>query len=894
MDRAANTWRSYARAVEDRDGTSGHRLPTGTLTFLFSDIEGSTRLVQAMGDAFPALLERHQALLRQAFEDEGGVEVATEGDSFFVVFRSAMSAILAAAAAQRALADEPWPAAAGLRVRIGLHTGEGTLGGDNYVGLDVHRAARIGAAAHGGQILLSDATTALVRGSLPADLELRDLGEYRLKDLDRPERLVQLLVAGLPTDFAPPRTLEAPSNLPPQLTAFVGRRQEAEAVAALVAQSRLVTLSGPGGTGKTRLALEVASRVKGQFSGGVFFVDLSALTDPALIPTSIATVLGIREEPGRPVMESLESHLRELQLLLVLDNFEQLLAGAPLVGRLLEAAPRSSVLVTSREVLHIRGEQEYAVQPLGLPDLTTLPPLEALSQYDAVALFIRRAQAVRADFTVDNQNAPAVAAICTRLDGLPLAIELAAARTKVLAPDAILSRLQKSLSLLTSSSRDLSERQRTLRGAIDWSYELLDGTERVLFRRLGIFVGGCSIENAEAVCDPDGELGVDMLDSLSSLVDKSLLRQLTGSDNEPRFRMLETVREYAQERLAESTDGDDVRRAHWDLFSTLAGQASGEIMGPRRQEWTALLERDRDNLRAAVQRLADHGEIARAQEMAAALWRFWQVRGNLAEGRATLESLLARDTSGTPSIARAKALSALGGLEYWQSDMEAAERAYVEGLDMERQLDDPLGLVEALYNLGFVKTLASQHAAARALHEEALEIATRVGDRMWTLRVREALAFVMFHMGEYKTAQELQWENVRAFRAGGETFRVAIGSGFLSYLEARDGRFAEARAMQREALGIFRQTDDRHSMVRQLMLTAAAAVFAGELELAARLCGAYDAMREPLGEMATPIDTLHLPDPAAQAREGLGDEEFERAYSEGRSLSLDEVAALLE
>ena len=880
--------------MEDRDGTSGRGLPTGTLTFLFSDIEGSTRLVQSLGDAFPVVLERHQALLRQAFEDEGGVEVVTEGDSFFVVFRSAVSAILAAAAAQRAVAGEPWPAEAGqLRVRIGLHTGEGTLGGDNYVGLDVHRAARIGAAAHGGQILLSDATRALVRGSLPADLELRDLGEHRLKDLDRPERLVQLAVAGLPADFPPPRTLEVPSNLPPQLTTFVGRRQEAEAVAALVAQSRLVTLSGPGGTGKTRLAVEVASRLIGQFSGGVFFVDLSPLTDPALIPTSIATALGVREEPGHPVIESLEGHLRDLQLLLVLDNFEQLLAGAPLVGRLLEAAPRLSVIVTSREVLHIRGEQEYAVQPLGLPDLGSLPPLDALSQYDAVALFIKRAQAVRADFAVDNQNAPAVAAICARLDGLPLAIELAAARTKVLAPDAILSRLQKSLSLLTSSSRDLSERQRTLRGAIDWSYELLDQTERVLFRRLGIFVGGCSIENAEGVCDPDGALGVDMLDSLSSLVDKSLLRQLTGSDNEPRFGMLETVREYAVERLAQSADGEPVRRAHAEVFSTLARQASGELMGPHRAEWTARLESERDNLRAAVQRLADDGEIARALEMAAALWRFWQVRGNLAEGRATLEGLLARDDARPPSVARARALSALGGLEYWQSDMEAAEGAYVEELDLERSLDDPLGLAEALYNLGFVKALANQHAAARALYEEALEIATRVGDRMWTLRVREALAFLMFHMGEYKTAQELQWENVRAFRAGGETFRVAIGSGFLSYLEARDGRFAEARAMQREALGIFRETDDRHSMVRQLMLTAAAAVVAGELDLAARLCGAYDAMREPLGEMATPIDTLHLPDPAVQARDGLGDEAFERAYAEGRALSLDEVAALL-
>ncbi len=874
--------------------TAIRELPTGTLTFLFSDIEGSTRLVQTMGAAFRPLLERHQALLREAFEAAGGVEVATEGDSFFVVFRSALAAAGAAAAAQRALAGEPWPPEGGaVRVRIGLHTGEGALGGDNYVGLDVHRAARIASAAHGGQVLLSEATRGLVAGSLPPGLNLRDLGEYRLRDLDRPERLSQLIVDGLPQEFPALRTLDAPTNLPVQMTDFIGRNREIHDIAELVHGSRLLTLTGPGGTGKTRLALQVAAQLRGEFSGGVFFVDLSPLTDPALIPTTIAAALGVAEQPDRPLLASLQVFLQDLRLLLVLDNFEQLQAGASLVGQLMAAAPQLVVLVTSREVLHLRGEQEYPVPPLGLPDMADLTHLDALTQYDAVALFIRRAQAARPDFEIDIGSAPAVAGICARLDGLPLAIELAAARIKLLEPEAILHRLEGSLSLLTSTSRDLSERQRTLRGAIDWSYELLDPTERVLFRRLGVFVGGCSLDRAQAICDADGQLGMDMLDGLASLIDKSLLRRLDRADGDLRVGMLETVRDYALERLTQSPDWDEVRQRHEDLFSALAVESAGEIMGPDQKAWAARLEGERDNLRAALQRLADDGRTQLALEMAAALWRFWQLRGNLAEGRTTLEDLLARTDAAAPTVSRARALAALGGLQYWQSDMAAADQAYSEGLTIQRSLDDPAGLAEALYNLGFVKAVGSQHAEARRLYEEALGIASRIGDQPSVLRIQEALAFLMFHMGEFEAAQRIQEKNVAAFKAGNEIFRAAIGTGFLSYLEARHGRYDLARAMQREALAVFRAANDRHWMVRELVLAAASAVVAGDLATAAQLTGAYDVLREPLGDIATPIKTLKLPDPMVQAREGLGEDAFALAYAAGRAMTLDEVAALL-
>jgi predicted ATPase/class 3 adenylate cyclase len=869
-------------------------LPTGTLTFLFSDIEGSTRLVTALGPAFGPLLERHQALLRGAFQAAGGVEIATEGDSFFVVFRSAASAVAAAAAAQRVLAAEPWPAAAGtVRVRMGLHTGEGTPGGDNYVGIDVHRAARIAAAAHGGQVLISESTRTLVAGSLPADLRLTDLGTFRLKDLEQPERLVQLVVPDLAADFPPPRTLETPSNLPTQMTTFVGRRREADEVADLVRRSRLVTLTGPGGTGKTRLSLQVAAAVRDEFSGGAFFVDLSPISDPALIPTTIASALGLQEQPNRPVLESLKAHLRDLRLLLVVDNFEQVQAGAPLIGQLLEAAPQLGIIVTSREVLHLRGEQEYPVPPLGMPDLTRLPPLEALSQYDAVALFIQRARGVRPDFAVDNDNAPAVAAICARLDGLPLAIELAAARVKLFAPSAILARLEQTLAFLTSAARDLPERQRTLRGAIDWSHDLLDATERILFRRLGIFVGGLTADDAQAVCDPDGELGIDMLDGLASFVDKSLVTQAVGDAGEPRFVMLETIREYAGERLKASEDAEPTRRRHEDLFAGLADRAAGELLGPNANAWLDRLDADQDNLRAALQHAADDRRVELTLSMGGALWRYWQRRGHLAEGRAVLEELLGREGFSAPTRPRSRALAGLGGVTYWQGDMAAAGRAYDEGLAIQRTLDDPSGLAEALYNAGFVAAVASEFETARAMYDESLGILTRIGDQPGVLRLSEAISFLLFHQGEFVEARAIQEGNIRALREAGEMVRVAIGSGLVSLLRARDGEVAAARAIQVEAINTFRAAGDTQSLVRTLIMAAAVAVVEGDLERAATLSGAGDLLREPLGEMATPMRTLGIEDPAAVARAGLGDEAYERAHAAGRALTWDEVVALV-
>ena len=609
------------------------QLPTGTVTFLFTDIEGSTRLIQELGERFLAVLGEHAGIVRRALSEFGGVEVNTEGDAFFVAFRTPIDAVLAAVAIQRGLAARDWPESARVRVRIGAHTGEGVLGGNDYVGIDVNRAARIAGAAHGGQVLISEATRGLVEHALPEGTALRDLGPHRLKDIAHPEHLYQLAIEDLPSDFPPPRTLDArPNNLPLQLTSFVGREGEIAKVRHLLDSTRLLTLTGPGGTGKTRLALQVATDVLTEYRDGAFFVDLSTVTDPALVPSAIARVLGVEEVAEHPILEAVKLHLCTEELLLVLDNFEQVAEAAPTVEALLTAASTLKVLVTSRIVLSLRGEQEYAVPPLEPPDVDDLLDLQALRRIEAVQLFTDRAVAVSPRFQVTEKNAAAVAAITARLDGLPLAIELAATRTKVLTPEQMLPRLQECLAVLSSGSKHLPERQRTLRGAITWSHELLDPAERGLFARLSVFTGGWTLESAEAVCDPYG-LGLDILDGLSSLVDQSLIRRSEPDEGDPRFSMLETIREFGQEQLEVGGERDLLRRRHAEHFLDLAIEAEPHLVAEDQGEWLDICDREHANIRAALRWAIEAGEADRAQGPAGALWRFWQQRGHQEEGR---------------------------------------------------------------------------------------------------------------------------------------------------------------------------------------------------------------------------------------------------------------------
>jgi predicted ATPase/class 3 adenylate cyclase len=501
--------------------------PTGTVTFLFTDIEGSTKLWEDNAPAMQAALARHDELLRWAIEERGGYVFKTVGDAFCAAFPTAPDALETALESQQRLLEEQWSQMSGpLKVRMALHTGAAEERDGDYFGPAVNRVARLLSAGHGGQVLLSAASQEMVRDQLPAGAALIDLGERRLKDLFRPERVFQLIAPGLPPEFPPLKTLEArPNNLPLQPTPLVGREREVEEICKRLRSEevRLLTLTGPGGVGKTRLALQAGADLLEDFGDGVFFVSLATITDPELVSSAIAGPLGVKESAQQSLMESLKSYLHHKHLLLVLDNFEQVLEGAPLVGELVGACPKLKVLTTSRTPLSLYGEHEYSVSPLALPDPHQPPSVERLTQYEAVRLFIERAQAAKVGFSVRDENAPAIAEICHRLDGLPLAIELAAARIKLLPPEAMLARLGNRLKLLKGGARDLPERQRTLRGTLEWSYMLLDEGEKTLFGRLSVFAGGRTLEAIEAVCDAEGDLGVEVLDGVESLVNNSLL-----------------------------------------------------------------------------------------------------------------------------------------------------------------------------------------------------------------------------------------------------------------------------------------------------------------------------------------------------------------------------------
>jgi len=571
--------------------TDQRPLPIGTVTFLFTDIEGSTRRWEQHRDTMPDALARHDAIVRQSIESHQGGIFRTVGDAFCAAFARATDALLAALAAQRALHAAPWGATGPLRVRMALHTGAVEVRDGDYVGQPLNRIARLMAAGYGGQVLLSRVSQELVRDNLPPDAVLRDLGTHQLKDLSAPEQIYQLTTPDLPADFPPLKTLNAhATNLPAQPTSLIGREQEVAAVCTLLRRPavRLLTLTGAGGIGKTRLGLQVAAELLDEFRDGVYFIALASLSDSTLVPATIAQTLGLRESASVPLHTLLHDYLRDKQLLLLLDNVEQISGAGAGVADLLTVAPRLKVLMTSRVALHLYGEHEYVVPALALPDLKHLPPLERLTQYEAVRLFIERSQASKADFAVTHANAPAIAEICARLDGLPLAIELAAARSKYFAPQALLARLEHRLQVLTGGAVNLPSRHQTLRNTIAWSYHLLEQGEQVLFRRLGVFVGGCALEAVEAVCNVGGDLPLDVVNGLPALVDKSLLQQAEGVDGAPRFAMLETIREYALDSVGRERGARRRTAAASGLLSRAGGasrtgvgwRAAARLAGP--------------------------------------------------------------------------------------------------------------------------------------------------------------------------------------------------------------------------------------------------------------------------------------------------------------------------
>jgi predicted ATPase/class 3 adenylate cyclase len=876
-------------------GADPRGLPTGTLTFFFTDIEGSTKLVRELGaDRFGDVLDLHGRILRAAVREHGGQEVRTEGDSFFCVFVKPSGAVAAAAAAQRALASTPFPHDAVVRVRMGLHTGEGALAtsdsGADYVGFEVHRAARIASSGHGGQVLLSETTRTLVQDALPSGVALRDLGEHRFKDLTRPERVFQLVIDGLSADFPRLRSLDrTPNNLPTPLTSFVGREREMAEGRRLLGSTRLLTLTGPGGTGKTRLSLQIAAASADDFPDGVYFVPLASIVDPRLVLTSIAHELGVTLAGQRPALEALVEHLGEKRVLLVLDNFEQILEAAADVAELLRKAAGTKILTSSRAPLRAYGEQELPVPPLALPDPTTPP--DQLSHYEAVRLFIERAVATKPGFQVTNENAPAVAAICARLDGLPLAIELAAARVRLFPPQVILTRLEKSLAFLSSSSggaRDLPARQQTLRGAISWSYDLLDEPVRRLFRRFACFANGAELEEIEAVCgakDP-------ALDGLAALVEHSLVRQREDLP-EPRFFMLQTIREYAEERLAEDPDAGELRRRHAEAYLALSERLAPTLMGTGRRASLDRLEREIDNFRAAVAWVVGAGATEAALRLGAALWRFLQMRGYLQEARADIERILAMPGAEGQGARYAAALEAAGGIVYWQGDIAATESFYKRCLEAWRALGDEREIANAAYNLSFAAWMDPQRPAVAELvaHlSEATEIYRRLGDKQGLAKSLWAEADVHYFIKkDLVRASELSNESLALFRETSDEF----GLGWALYQEGSlavaTGQLDHGRRALAEGVALFLRAADVSAIVMFLGALARLAAASGDVLRAVRIFGASAALQRKSGaDLAKIINDL---EGTNALKRHLGAEEAAAAWAEGQAMSAEEAVA---
>ncbi len=830
------------------------------MTFLFSDIESSTLLLQQLGaERYAAALDEHRALLQAAFDRHAGYVVDCEGDAFFVAFQSATDAVAAAGEAQQALAAHAWPEGHELRVRIGVHTGEPLLAPPKYVGIDIHRAARIMAAGHGGQVVLSQTS----RDLLDERFEVRDLGEHRLKDLSAPQRLYQLLLEGLPSEFPALKSLYR-TNLPVPATPFLGREKElAEVVAHLrAADSRLVTLTGPGGTGKTRLALQAAAEVSDDHPDGVFWVALAPLRDPHLALSQVAQALEVKEAPGQGIAATLTARLAGKRLLLLLDNAEHLLPGiASDLAVLRDGLPTLRLLVTSRERLQVTGEQTYAV-----------PFLE---QAEAVELFLARA----AEVGTVLEPSTAVAELCARLDNLPLALELAAARTVVFSPEQLIDRLSQRLDLL-KGPRDADPRQQTLRATIEWSHDLLANEEKQLFARLSIFTGGCTYEAAEQVCDADP-------DTLQSLIDKSLVRR-RDTDLGPRYWMLETIREYAVEQMEESGDAEVRQLSHATHFLSLAEAAEPKLLKADRDLWFKRLDHEHANLRAAISWLHTTHRSELELQLVSELWRFWYLGGHLREGRRWLEDALA--SGGEQSVVRRiKAIHGAALLAHRMGDYSRTEVLAEEWLTLARQYEDSEGVATSLLALGLVAAERGEYERAEALDGEGAEIARKMGHREVLMMAMNNLGDTAMLQGNNDQARLLFQESVDLSCELNDEKHIAAGHVNLGTLALRDGRTDEARDLLSKGLERAHSLGDKEILIWCLESFAALAVSERKGEKAATLLAAVEVLREETGHARQASERQNDEQNQIVLSSELGEDRRAATRASAREMTLDDA-----
>jgi predicted ATPase/class 3 adenylate cyclase len=903
-------------------------LPTGTVSFLFTDIEGSTKLAQEHPDTWESLRKQHDTILRDAIELHNGYVFRIIGDAFCAAFHNAGDALRAALKAQFGLNAKTWVGPA-IKVRMGIHTGKAEIQEDGeYLGyLTLTRVQRVMSVAYGEQILLSNAAAELVRSELPENVFLRDMREHLLKGLHQTEHLWQAIAAGLPQAFPPLQTLnDMPNNLPVQLTSFIGRDKEISAIKRELGAHRLVTLTGPGGIGKTRLSLEVAADLVNAFPHGIWFVELANVTDPALVAATIAHVFNINETAGRNFANVLKDYLRDKEILLILDNFEQVIEAATLVKELLSAALNLKVIVTSRTPLRVAGEYEYRVPLLPLPGQEKPLTLERLAQLGSVQLFVERAQSVKSDFALTTDNATAIAETCQRLDGLPLAIELAASRVRVLPPQKMLSQLDNRLKILTSTARDLPSRQQTLHAAIGWSYDLLTPSEKLLFRRLAVFLGGATLEAIEYVCGVGNNL--DLLVELESLLDKSLLRQ-TEQEGEARYEMLETIRDFADETLVASGEAAQIQTQHLIYFHGLARRAEPGLVGPDELPWIMSLTDELDNLRAAILWGIEHN-LEKAVEMVCDLMLFWSRGGHNDQVIGWLNLALSRPALTEVQSAplqylnlRARALLTLGILSLQQNYSEA-ESMFRESIVLFRQLENKTDLTGALAFVGFIGDLeAAQESVdiartinnkwllayclawqsqalraaggdlqlARRSAEESADLAREIGS-VW------AVARSVFSQGQLAVALE-KWVEARAylrecialFSKSQDNYHANLARTELAHMERQQGNHAEALQLYQAAIVVWQDLGLQVAIARQFECLAMIAAAQGNTQYAVRLSGAAKKLRAQTGSQLAANEQIEYDAHLETVVNQLGKQLFKSLLAEGEALPTPEAVS---